>query len=355
MRILNVVLSKQSGGLEQASLDYAAAFLRLGHQVSLVLSTQSPFLHVAEQVGCQVHCVASNYGHVDIPAMIALRRRIKREQPDIIFAHGNRAISLLRWAAMGLAPLVAVNHTLSVKRSVPVANVIVVNGELRKKLHALGHCHPSSVYVVPNMVDTKVVPVKDVQEHHSATPMIGALARFSPEKGLDVFLQALAILKKHGVPFKAKIGGDGNLRPDLEKLSVELDVADKVEFCGWIEDRDAFYRSLDVFCLPSRHETFGIVMLEALLRKIPVVTTNTTGPRELAEGHNVALFVPTEDANALADGMVRMFQNWEQTLRLAEAGHALVLEKYDIQIIAKQLQQIITQVTDSWKKSHGGK
>ena len=354
MRVVNAVFSKQTGGLEQASLDYSSAFLLQGHEVTLVVGARSPFLAQVKALGCPTVLMENHFGFLDMVAIWRLRRWLKQTRPDAVFAHGNRAISLLRRAAWRIAPVIAVNHTRSVKRSRNSEYVLVVNSELKEELLNRGHKDPSTVMVVPNMVripeSAKDFTLPDAP--HSP-PVFGVLCRFTPQKGLDVFIEALSTLKAQGMDFRAKIGGDGVMRYALQQLAVEKGVGDEVEFCGWVEDRTAFYRSLDVFCLPSREETFGIVILEAMLHKLPVITTNTPGPRELFAGERTALFVPIEDAPALAEAMQRMVSNWPNAKKFSESGFALLQKKYDIQTVAKQLQQVLDQVTASWKQKHG--
>lgn len=127
----------------------------------------------------------------------------------------------------------------------------------------------------------------------------------------------------------------------------------QVELCGWVMDKDAFYAGLDVYCLPSHKETFGIVVLEAMQRKLPVVATECIGVRHLADGRDVVAFVPVADAVALAEGIMEILADWERAKTLAEAGYELVCEKYDIQIVAGQLQSIITHTVQAYANQQG--
>lgn len=351
MKVINAVFSKQNGGLEQASLDYAHALKHPGHEVVLLLGAAAPFLKQAQATGCAVHRQKNRFGYLDPIAVAELRNWLKRQQPDAIFAHGNRAISLLRKAARNIAPVIAVNHTTSVKRSKDADAAITVNETLKKNLLALGHASTSPVYVVPNMV-----AISDAQRRAavpatpSSPPVLGALARFTPEKGLDIFVDALAELKRRNVAFHARIGGSGALKDELEAQVQARGLQTEVEFCGWVEDQGAFYDSLDMFCLPSRAETFGIVMLEAMLHKRPVIATETHGPQELASGREVALFVPVGDSHALAGAVENLLADWPRAQRLAQAGFDLVVEKYDIQTVSGQLERVLQEVIIRWKE-----
>lgn len=354
LKVVNAVLSKQNGGLEQASVDYANALHLHGHDVTMLLGDRCPFVADAEATGSAVHILKNRFGYMDFPAMWHLRRWLKNNRVDIIFAHGNRAVSILRKAAKGLVPVVAVNHTTSVKRSVDADGVIVVNAQLKEALQNCGHENPDTIFVLPNMVTVtekqRMIRVADAPHN---PPVIGVLARFSPEKGLFVLLDALAQLKAKNVKFRVRIGGDGPMHDEVVSVIAQYGLGQEVELCGWVHNHDEFYGSLDVYCLPSLAETFGIVVLEAMQRKLPVVATSCVGVVELVDGRDAALLVPPNDADALAVALERMLGDWELAKRYAQSGYALVSEKYDIQIVAGQLQKIMTDIMQAYATKKG--
>lgn len=352
VKIVNAVFSKQNGGLEQASLDYARALKRLGHDVTMLVSDRCPFLEEVDAIGCNLRLQWNRFGHSDVLAMLQLRLWLKQVCPDVVLAHGNRAVSLLRRACAGIAPVIAVNHTTSVHRSVGMDAAIVVNDGLKTALIEHGYADANAIYVLPNMVEiTQDQREREVAGMPGDPPVVGVLARFSPEKGLYTLVEALALLKQRKIAFKVRIGGDGPLFDQVMKRIMEAGLENQVELCGWIKDRDAFYDTIDVYCLPSREETFGIVVLEAMQRKIPVVATACTGVLQLVDGQEVALLPPPGDAPALAEALERMITHWRKSKQLAAAGFALVAEKYDIQIVAVQLQKIISEVVRNYALS----
>lgn len=349
VKIVNAVFSKQNGGLEQASLDYARALKQLGHKVTMLASDRCPFVDEVHAIGCDLRLQWNRFGHSDVLAMLQLRFWLKQARPDAVLAHGNRAVSLLRRACEGIAPVIAVNHTTSVRRSVGMDAAIVVNEALKTSLLEHGYADANAIYVLPNMVEiTQQQREREVAGMPGDPPVVGVLARFSPEKGLYTLIEALALLKLRKIAFKVRIGGDGPLFDQVMKRIMEAGLENQVELCGWVKDRDAFYNTLDVYCLPSHEETFGIVVLEAMQRKLPVVATACTGVLQLVDGREVALLAPPGDAAALAEALERMLTHWQRSKHLAVAGFALVAEKYDIQIVAVQLQKIITEVVRNY-------
>lgn len=183
------------------------------------------------------------------------------------------------------------------------------------------------VFFVPNF--TQLDPFKAVDRHASATaipPTQGyqllTVARLFPVKGLDVYVRALAQLQD--IPLQARIVGNGSARyqAQLQTLIQELHLDDRVTLTGAIppDQVDSLYGAADVFVLPSRHEPFGIVLLEAMAAGVPIVATQVDGvPWVVAEGQAAAL-VPPNDPNHLATTIRHLLTTPAQRETLAAAG-----------------------------------
>lgn len=118
---------------------------------------------------------------------------------------------------------------------------------------------------------------------------------------------------------KLKIVGSGPLRKNLEKQVKELDVEEQVIFTGLL-DRESVFEEMqkcNVFVLPSKYETFGVVLVEALARGKPVIATKCGGPEDIVKNDN-GILVSTDEVNELAEAMWNIYMN---------------IEKYDAKII----------------------
>jgi glycosyltransferase involved in cell wall biosynthesis len=135
-----------------------------------------------------------------------------------------------------------------------------------------------------------------------------AVGRLSHYKGLDVLLRALA-----GVPdARLVIIGEGECANELRETATKSGVANRVRFIGAVDDATllAAYAAADAFVLPSlnRGEAFGLVLLEAMRARLPVVASAIPGSGivEVVAGGDTGLLVPPGDANALACALARM-------------------------------------------------
>ena len=131
-----------------------------------------------------------------------------------------------------------------------------------------------------------------------------SVGHLTEQKGFDVLLRALRILLDRGLAARLSIVGKGLLEQPLKALATELHLDGHVVWRG-APDRSTMpdvYRGADAFVLASRHESFGIVVIEALASGLPVVATECGGPEETVTPACGAL-VPPEDPVALADAM----------------------------------------------------
>jgi glycosyltransferase involved in cell wall biosynthesis len=258
----------------------------------------------------------------------------------VIVAHANRAFSLAKKAVSGDLPIVAVAHNYNVDRFVHADAVFSITADVRRKLIEVG-VDENKVFVIPNMVRCHELPHRNARNQ---PPVIATMGRFVGKKGFDVFINALSILHDKGHQFKAVIGGGGGEEAELRKLVKTLGLQDRVTFPGWIEHKKEFYKGADIFCLPSLHEPFGIVLLEAFMYGAPVVTSDSEGPRDIITPNYDALMVPKGDATAMAAALAKLINDPRLCEELAANGFAKVKTRYTIETVAQRMEKALNSV-----------
>lgn len=153
------------------------------------------------------------------------------------------------------------------------------------------------VFTIPNLIH---IPdqIQYREPRNNQIPTIGVCARFAAIKGVDVFINALAELKRRGIVFQAKIAGDGKEKEQYIKLIRHHGLDNEITLLGWIEDRESFYQSIDIFCLPSREESFGLVILESMMHSLPMVLTRLSGHLKLQVTQVVLFLFPPKILSA---------------------------------------------------------
>ncbi len=345
LHIVNAMFGAKLGGLEQAFVDYSAV---LGERGSRLTNIVIPGALSAVPLRAMSQSVVEigNFNQWDPLAVWRLRRAMARLKPDAVIAHGNRAINLLRPAARGLAPFVAVNHSVNVKRTIGADFVIAINEDMRARLIAAGQ-PPARVAKLFNMIrKPEALPAPGAPR---APPVVGAMGRFVPKKGFDVFLSALAQLKAQGRPFRAVLAGAGEIEPALKRQAAALALDDALSFPGWIHDKAAFFREIDVFAFPSSHDVCPVVLLEAFLWAKPVVLTDCPGPREISADGVDSLLFPIGDAGALAGRIARVLDEPGLAERLGGAAQAKILAEHTFERAGARLEAILQHVVAAQK------
>jgi glycosyltransferase involved in cell wall biosynthesis len=137
------------------------------------------------------------------------------------------------------------------------------------------------------------------------------VGRIAEPKGLDVLLHAASSVLAGNPRLRVAIVGDGPLKTAMQSLAFQLGIQDKTVFLGAKrpEEVAALLRGCEVFVLPSRAESFGIVILEAMACKRPVIATTVGGIPEIITNGENGLLVPPDDATALAGALRRVLSD----------------------------------------------
>ncbi len=187
----------------------------------------------------------------------------------------------------------------------------------------------SKAVFLPNGIDLADFPAPLLPERRE--PLLCAVARLSPEKGVDVLLHAFAIaLPDLPRNVRLKIVGDGDLRDELEHLADVLGIATRVEFAGFLSPervRDCLRHSA-AFVLLSRHEGRSLAVMEAQATGLPVIAT-AVGDNPFMVSERNGFLVPPEDPKAAARGMVELFRRRAEWAQMQKAALAQA-QNYDV-------------------------
>ncbi|HQZ95862.1 MAG TPA: glycosyltransferase family 4 protein [Pyrinomonadaceae bacterium] len=173
------------------------------------------------------------------------------------------------------------------------------------------------------------------------TKIIGMVARVAPQKDFFTLARAVRELKGKGIDFKVLIVGSISKEAvnkthflEIQKLLGELKIADRFIFTDFRTDVEKFFDSFDVNVLSSHGEGFGLVLLEAMARKIPVVATNVGGIPEIIEHGMNGLLCQHENSEELAAAIESLLLNSNYRSRIAAAGFKRVKEDFSRQKFA---------------------
>jgi len=284
----------------------------------------SGFAQYLREAGVR-HCVVEDGGPVDWRMALRVGSVLRRWRPSIVQTHGYKATAvayLLRRLRLPW-PWVGFFHgttTEGVKdrfyhwvdrRLLGAAERIVVMSQAQAR--AFRHCN-GRVRIIYNAALAPPPAGPPAERERLAAlagglgrPIVGVVGRLSPEKGVDLFLDACAVLARKGLAFSALVVGDGPERAHLEARSSDLALASppRVRFLGQVHNVDVVYRNLDLLVLPSRSEGLPNTLLEAMQADVPVVATAVGGVPEAVGASGAAHLVAPGSAVALAEAIER--------------------------------------------------
>lgn len=205
--------------------------------------------------------------------------------------------------------------------------VVAVSRALADEIARLG-VDPARIRVVPNGIDAERFRTTDAATARAglglapAGRLVVCVSRLSPEKGIDLLLDALALVQS--ADLRAVVVGDGPERERLLAQRARLGLADRVEFAGRRDHEEipAWMAAADVVVLSSRTEGYPNVLVEALACGRPVVATRVGGVPDIVTDDTLGIMVDPADPAALARGIERALATRWDAARLAGAAHA---------------------------------
>ncbi len=318
-KILHVLAPGEVGGLETVVRSLASAQQARGHDVAVAAIVEQatpahPWVVRARAEGIPVHvCVIPPRAyHQERAAVAGLCRSIG---PAVVHTHGYRPDVLASGVArrLGHATVTTVHgftgggvrnrlyEWLQVRAFRRIDAVVAVSRPLRGRLAA--HGVPSErLHVIPNAYEPEAAPLsREAARTLLGVPLeghrLGWVGRLSQEKGADVMIAALGLLRD--APIELSILGTGRESAALEARAQAAGVNGLIRWHGTVLDAGRLLPAFDCLVLSSRTEGTPMVLFEAMAGLVPVVTTAVGGvPDVVSPGK--ALLVPSEDPAALA-------------------------------------------------------
>ena len=225
----------------------------------------------------------------------------------------------------------------------------------RPAMEFVSQVFPGNYTIIPNGIELEhfspqVAPMPELMD---GKLNILFVSRLEKRKGLDYLLGAYPLIKKQLPQARLIVVGPGTrLRRGYEAI-VERGKLQDVHFVGYVsqDDLPRYYRSAHVFCAPATgHESFGIVLLEAMAMAKPIVASNIPGYAGVMSHGIEGLLVPPKDKKALALALVTLLRDEPMRLEMGTRGRAKA-EDYSWTHVVKKVMDLYTDVLN--RKSEG--
>lgn len=173
---------------------------------------------------------------------------------------------------------------------------------------------------------------------------VGIVGRIEPQKGQWVVIDAIEKLIKQGIDARALIIGHAMSEEYLSALQKDVvmrGLQERIVFTGFTREAQAMMQLCDVMVLATENETFGLVLIEAMMCGVCVVASDSGGPLEIIDDTVNGLLFKTFDAFDLADKLLLLQQNSELRMKHASKGKQKALDVFESQKQFAELQKVL--------------
>ncbi len=174
--------------------------------------------------------------------------------------------------------------------------------------------------------------------------IVGNIAALVPHKDHGTLVRAAKFVAAKRGDIAFVIIGEGELHADLLRLRAELGLESSVFFAGFIPEAQCLLPAFDVFAMSSCMEGLGTIVLDANQAGVPVVATAGGGLPETVNDNQTGLLVPVGDAEALANGILRLLSDDSLAARLARAAQARTRREFSPSDMARKYIEVYQEV-----------
>jgi L-malate glycosyltransferase len=359
MRILELCLSPEQGGLELYAGQTAAELTRRGHAVNLLVRKHG---YLAGEFPAAIAFSNQRVGIINVFSQSRhLARWIDAEAVELVHIHDRRDLPLAALAkrrSRRRPPLLYSRH-LHLTRSkrdlyhrlqytqvdLMLASTRTMQADCQRYLPLpLSRIQSLPLGVAVNVGAEDIERARMTLNLPSGELNIGAFSRQEHDKGQHVLIKALAHLRREGVLATAVFVGhphDAAYAQALKAQAQTLQLGTHVRFLPFVEKPMAFMACFDLIAHTALKETFGLVIVEAMAMGVPVIATDAGGVPELVQDGETGLLYTPGDAAALAQKIAWLYRNPAWRASLAEAGRLRAQQQFSRQVHYDRLEQIM--------------
>lgn len=285
------------------------------------------------------------------PATLAALRYIKKKRKTFVVTH--HLDPEWNYGSIIRRILVFIYAKYYVKKALSKSDIIIALSEHFLNMSKFLSDYITKIEIIPNGINLEDFdsPYTKIEAREKLglsldDKIILFVGALTERKGPQVLLKAMPIILRN-VPDSRLIlvGSSTDYLKSLEKLAKDLSIESNVEFTGFVDDatKVMYYKSADVFVLPSFSESFGIVLLEASACGLPLVVSDLEAFRAIIEEGYNGLFTKTGDGKGFASKIIPLLKNEEERIRMGANAKEKVKD-YSWERIAEETKKIYEEV-----------
>lgn len=286
-----------------------------------------------------------------------IRKYVKRNSIDIIHSHLTVSGILARVSFLFTnIPVVHTEHNIIDRypyllRKIHIilwkrfSKVIAISDDVKENIdkNIKNNINSEIIY---NGIDLEYYEEYACKKNNSKVPVVGTVANIRKQKRIDIFIRVAKKVKSMGYRCKFVIVGDGVMMDQMKAYSKENNVDDILEFVGKKKDVRPYLTAMDLFILTSEYEGFGIVIIEAMAMKIPVISTKVSGVSNIIQNGNNGILVEynNETENNMAKEIIDLISDEERIKRITKNAHSMVNERYGMKKMQKKIEETYSKL-----------
>lgn len=363
MKILYSCLSKSWGGMEMFTLTAIKQLLQRNISVELLCFAESRIHIEASNSGIIIHPIRLS-GYIHPFGSIKIASIIRRSNYDLIHTQASKDLWLLVPALKLLSnktPLILTKQVGSfiVKKDRlhrwiynRLTYALAISNVIKRNLLDTCPLTEEKILLLHNGIDTErfnsnTVDIKRVRNEYKIKEdetLIGMLARFSPGKGHEEFLNAAKHLNVKYNKLKFMIvgeasRGENNYADKIKKLSSDLGLSNII-FTGYRADTPEVLGAMDIFVFPSHNEAFGIALAEAMAMGKPSACSNADGVLDIAVDGETSFLFENKNADSLAQKIELLIKSPETIQIFGKAARERAVKYFDLGKLTEQVIEI---------------
>ena len=174
--------------------------------------------------------------------------------------------------------------------------------------------------------------------------LLGMVCRLVEQKGIPYAMEALRRLRADYPQAHLVIAGDGEKAAELRRLASALGIADRVHWLGWRTDAADLMAAFDVLLVPSLWEGFGLVLLEAMSRRVPVIASRVSAIPEVLRNGETGILIEPRDVDGLAKAVARLLSDRALRKYMGLLGAARLEEDFNVRRMVDETIAVYEQV-----------
>ncbi len=368
INILHTEWSKGWGGQEMRVVAESVSFRERGYQVTIACQPDSLILPHAQEAGIPVIPLAQKKGFRPAGVLKAMRI-IRAYRIDVVHTHSSVDAWNFGLAARLLGvPVVRSRHLstrvnrtpLSYLLYMKLADRVITSGQaIKDAMVKRNRMRPEQIVSIPAGIDearfSPSVDTAGVRKEfglHDGDFVVGIVAGLRSWKGQDYLIEAVAQLRRQGVPVKLLIVGAGPQEALLRRMIHDKGLDGVAIMTGHRRDIPSLMKAMQCLALPSTaNEATSQVLPQAMAMKVAVIATDVGGLAEVVIDHDTGLLVPLRDANALAAAIRWIYEHPEEARQMAERGYHHALANFTFDRMIERTEQVYLDVLKSKQRS----